>query len=114
MPPDRVERNVRGCMPEQAYNISAPEFVQFGNCSDGHARDGVAFADDLIDWRKANQILVDVGLEGSIDSRHAHKPGIISKDGKLYHFYCAVAPARDKLSGEIEHNEVRGIALATS
>jgi hypothetical protein len=65
-------------------------------------------------WRKAGKILIDVGPIGSIDSRHAHKPGIIAKDGVLYHFYCAVAPARDKHQGEIVHDEVRGIALATN
>lgn len=86
----------------------------FGNCSDGHARDGVAFSDDLMHWRKSEELLIDVGPEGSIDSRHAHKPGIISKDKKLHHFYCAVAPARDNCMGEIEHSQVRGIALATN
>ncbi len=86
----------------------------FGNCSDGHARDGVVFSDDLLHWQKGNKVLVDVGQEGSIDSKHACKPGIISKDGKLYHFYCAVSPAGDKHLGEIEHSEVRGITLATS
>ena len=98
MPPDRVERNIRGCTRRQAYNIPGPEFVQFGNCSDDHARDGVASSDDLIDWRRANQILVGVGLEGSIDWRHVHKPGIILKDGKLYHFGCAVGENTDMRS----------------
>ncbi len=86
----------------------------FGLSSDGHARDSVAVSDDLTTWRKSNEILVDVGPAGSIDSCHAHKPGIIAEDGKLYHFYCAVAPAGNWQLGEIEHNEGRGIALATS
>ena len=86
----------------------------FGLCSDGHARDGVAFSGDLMRWRKSGEILIDVGPEDSIDSRYAHKPGIIARDGTLYHFYCAVAPARDKQQGEIIHGEVRGISLATS
>jgi len=86
----------------------------FGNCSDGHARDGIAFSDDLIHWRKSHEILIDAGLAGSIDSTHAHKPGIISKDGRLYHFYCAVAPARNGETGEVAHSEIRGISLATS
>jgi len=85
----------------------------FGNCTDGHAREGVAFSDDLFHWRKARQPLIDVGPPGSIDSKYAHKPGIISKDGKLYHFYCAVAPAIDGQLGEIAHHEVRGITFAT-
>jgi len=86
----------------------------FGLCSDGHARDGVAFSDDLRAWRKGEDVLINVGPEGSIDSRHAHKPGMISRGKTLYHFYCAVAPAKDKRLGEIEHNEVRGIAVATN
>lgn len=86
----------------------------YGNCSDGHARDSVAFSTDLIHWEKSHEILVDVGPEGSIDSRYAHKPAMFFKDGKLYHFYCAVAPAVDKHIGEIEHDEIRGIGLATS
>ena len=86
----------------------------YGNCSDGHARDGVGFSDDLLHWQKGNRVLVDVGPDGSIDSKYAHKPGIITKDGRLYHFYCAVAPAEDRHLGEIDHSEVRGISVATS
>jgi len=86
----------------------------FGLSKKGRARDGVAFSHDLMRWRKSEEILIDVGPEGSIDSRYAHKPGIISKDGKLYHFYCAVAPAGDNCLGEIEYDEVRGISLATN
>ena len=85
----------------------------FGLCSDGYARDGVAFSDNLRDWRKSGEILIDVGPAGSIDARYAHKPGIIGRDGALYHFYCAVAPARNTQMGDIVHDEVRGISLAT-
>jgi predicted GH43/DUF377 family glycosyl hydrolase len=84
----------------------------YGNCSDGHAREGVAWSRDLLSWTKTCQILVDVGPPGSIDSRHAHKPGIITHDRVLYHFYCAVSPAADPHLGEIENGEVRGIAVA--
>ncbi len=86
----------------------------FGLCSDGHARDGAALSNDLTHWRKGEELLIDVGHEGSIDSRYAHKPGIISRGKTLYHFYCAAAPAKGKRLGEIEHNEVRGIAVATN
>ncbi len=86
----------------------------YGNSSDGHARDGAAFSEDLCHWRKSDEILIDVGPPGSIDSRYAHKPGILSRGGTLYHFYCAVAPTTAPQLGEIEHDEVRGIALATS
>jgi len=85
----------------------------FRNCSDGHARDGVAFSEGLIHWQKGNEAPIDVGPPGSIDSTHAHKPGIIAKDGQLYHFYCAVAPSEADHLGEIKHNEVCGITIAT-
>ena len=86
----------------------------YGNSSDGHARDGVAFSDDLVHWVKGGEVLIDVGPPGSIDSRYAHKPGIIARNGRLYHLYCAVAPAGGRQLGEIEHNEIRGITFATS
>jgi len=82
--------------------------------SDGRARDSVAFSRDLLTWEKSNEILIDVGPPGSIDSKYAHKPGIFTKDGKLYHFYCAVAPPTSRAMGDVEVNEIRGIAVATS
>jgi predicted GH43/DUF377 family glycosyl hydrolase len=84
----------------------------YGNSSDGHARDSAAWSCDLLHWEKSNEILIDVGPPGSIDARHAHKPGIITREGQLYHFYCAVSPASDPRMGEIEHDEIRGIAVA--
>jgi predicted GH43/DUF377 family glycosyl hydrolase len=86
----------------------------FGLSSDRHARDGVAFSRDLRHWEKSPEILIDVGPEGSIDSRYAHKPAVITDGERLFHFYCAVAPAADPRQGEIEHDEYRGIAVATS
>ncbi len=101
---------------------SDPCVLRYGNTwvmfyytlsSDGRARDTVAFSDDLLDWRKSNEILIDVGPPGSIDSTYAHKPAIFTKDGILYHYYCAVSPAREKhIDAEI--HETRGIALAVS
>lgn len=82
--------------------------------SDGRARDTVAFSDDLLHWRKSNEILIDVGAPGSIDAQYAHKPGIFAQDGNLYHFYCAVSPAKEKKMGDVEVHEIRGIALATT
>ena len=55
-----------------------------------------------------------MGPEGSYDSLYAHKPGIITHQGMLYHFYCAVRRTADPHLGEIEYNEIRGIGLATS
>jgi predicted GH43/DUF377 family glycosyl hydrolase len=86
----------------------------FGNSTDGHARDGVAFSRDLLQWKKANELLIDVGPAGAIDARHAHKPSMFYHAGKLYHYYCAVAPAANRRMGEIEHDEVRGITVAIS
>jgi len=38
----------------------------YGNCSDGHARDGVAFSGDLLNWQKGGEVLIDVGAPGSL------------------------------------------------
>lgn len=86
----------------------------FGLCSDGHARDGVAFSRDLIHWDKSPGLLVDVGPPGSVDSKHAHKPAVIAHNGRLHHFYCAAAPASEPLPGGIDYHQVRGITVATS
>ena len=82
--------------------------------SDGRARDSVAFSRDLLHWEKSNEILIDVGPPGSIDSKYAHKPSVFANDGKLYHYYCAVAPAANRETGEVETGEIRGVAVATS
>lgn len=82
--------------------------------SDGRARESVAFSEDLLHWRKSDTVLVDVGPPGSIDAKYAHKPAVFAADGRLYHFYCAVAPAPAKPVGDVEVGEVRGIALAVS
>lgn len=86
----------------------------FGNCSDGHARESVAFSDDLIRWEKSGRVLVDVGPEGSLDSRHAHKAGLIARGHELYHFYCAVAPREPVPIGGVELRESRGITFAAN
>ncbi|NIA13542.1 MAG: hypothetical protein GWP08_05630 [Nitrospiraceae bacterium] len=82
--------------------------------TDGHARDTVAFSKDLVHWEKSNEILIDVGPEGSIDSRYAHKPSVFAHEGLVYHFYCAVAPPKQPRMGDVDVREIRGIALATS
>jgi predicted GH43/DUF377 family glycosyl hydrolase len=86
----------------------------FGLCRDGHARNSLAFSPDLAHWTKSGEVLIDVGLPGSIDSRYAHKPGIITRDGKLYHYYCAVSPPTKREMGDITVDEIRGISVATS
>ena len=82
--------------------------------SDGRARETVAFSDDLLHWEKSNEVLVDVGPEGSIDARYAHKPGIAWHAGTLYHYYCAVAPLDRIVVDGKETRERRGITLASS
>ena len=86
----------------------------FGNCSDGHAREGIAFSNDLLHWKKSGEVLIDVGGEGSVDSTHAHKPGLISKNGKLFHYYCAVRPLESLGFGDVTVDEGRGITFAVS
>jgi predicted GH43/DUF377 family glycosyl hydrolase len=87
----------------------------FGNGSDGHARDGVAFSEDLFRWKKSGEVLIDVGSPGSLDATHAHKPGIIAREGTLHHFYCAVRSFdQPQTLGEVTNYESRVITLATS
>ncbi len=86
----------------------------FGSNSGGHARDGAAFLTGLRRWRQAGEVVIDAGPEGTIDARCAHKPGISSRGGRLYHFYRAAAPTGERPAGDITREAIRGIALATS
>ena len=63
----------------------------YGLDAKGKARDLLAVGDDVYSYRKSHTILVDVGATGTVDETYAHKPGVIWKDGALYHFYCAVS-----------------------
>ncbi len=72
----------------------------------GKARDLLAVGPDLFHPKKVPRILIDVGAAGSVDETYAHKPSVVSFQGSLYHFYCAV-------SGKYP-NEVRGISVARS
>ncbi len=82
--------------------------------TDGRARNSAAFSTDLLNWEKSGEILIDTGEPGSIDYVFAHKPGIITKDGKVYHFYCAVSHPENPRQGEIENRELRGISVAVN
>jgi predicted GH43/DUF377 family glycosyl hydrolase len=75
----------------------------YGYDQKGVARDLLALSSDLARFQKCEDVLIDVGAEGSVDSKYAHKPSVIYRDGVLYHFYCAVSE---------EHG--RGICVATS
>jgi predicted GH43/DUF377 family glycosyl hydrolase len=70
----------------------------------GVARDLLALSSDLRKITKCDGVLIDVSKnKDDVDSMYAHKPGVIAKDGVLYHFYCAVSE---------KHG--RGISVATS
>jgi hypothetical protein len=62
-------------------------------------------------WRSVrmpitSRIMIDTGPPGTVDEDYAHKPSVIFHDGKLYHFYCAVAGKWP--------DEVRRVSLACS
>lgn len=86
----------------------------FGLSSDGHAREGFATSTDLLHWTKSGEVLVDVGPAGSIDALYAHKPAVITWQGRLEHYYTAVSMlAEPRRLGGYEQPELRGIARAT-
>jgi hypothetical protein len=72
----------------------------------GRACEMLALGGDPYSFVKVPEILIDTGAPGTIDETFAHKPSVITHQGALYHFYCAV-------SGQYP-NEVRGIAVARS
>lgn len=86
----------------------------YGLAADGHARELVAFSQDLFHWEKCGEVLVDVGPTGSLDDQHAHKPGVIARDGVLYHFYGASRKKTSDDWDEVNAKDRRVIALATS
>lgn len=86
----------------------------FGLAADGHAREGYATSRDLYSWEKSGEVLLDIGPAGSIDSIHAHKPAVISWNGRLEHYYCAVSPKEPIELAGVKQAELRGIAYASS
>lgn len=86
----------------------------FGLAADGHAREGFAVSSDLITWTKSSAVLIDVGETGAIDALYAHKPAVITWDGRLEHYYTAVSRLESPVSvGDYVQHELRGIARAT-
>jgi hypothetical protein len=81
-------------------------FFYYSLDKQGKARDLLALGDDPFHPAKVDEILIDVGPPGAVDSTYAHKPSVVYHEGALYHFYCAV-------SGKWP-NEVRGISVARS
>jgi hypothetical protein len=69
----------------------------------GVARDVLALSPDLRRADKCDGVLIDVGPAGSVDARYAHKPSVVTRDGVLFHYYCAVSS-----------DDTRGISVAAS
>ncbi len=96
-------------------------WVMFYYGYDGvHAQEGLAFSDDLRTWMKAPSPVIRFGSTGELDALHAHKPSVLSWEGKLHHFYCAVRPSsaedcsrNEDPTGAIQ-TEHRCIAVASS
>jgi len=87
----------------------------FGLSSDGRARETYATSPDLVTWTRSEHVLVDVGEPGTVDSAYAHKPAVITHDGRLEHYYCAVAVMPEPVMiGDFRQRERRGIAVARS
>lgn len=78
----------------------------YGLDRNGKARDLLAVGADPFHFTKVDEITVDVGPAGAVDSTYAHKPSVVCHQSALYHFYCAV-------SGKYP-NEIRGISVARS
>ena len=87
---------------------NGPQWAMFyyGLDAKGRARDFLALGKDPYHFTKTGDVLIDTGASGAVDSTYAHKPSIVSYQGDLYHFYCAV-------SGKYP-NEARGISVARS
>jgi len=79
-------------------------YFGFGYQRPGRACEMLALGADPFTFVKVPEILIDVGVPGSIDETFAHKPSVITHQGILYHFYCAVSGKYPK--------EKRGIAVA--
>ena len=84
-------------------------YYGLGNLS---ACEGLAVSTDLKVWHKFPIPILTIGTRKSIDQLHAHKPGILYADGKLYHFYCACRPATEKDATAPFSPEYRCITVA--
>ena len=78
----------------------------FGYDRERLARDLLALGPDPFHLTKVEEPMIDIGARGSLDETHAHKAGMISRRGDLYHFYTAVSGAGS--------SEIRGISVARS
>ncbi|MHB1150943.1 MAG: glycoside hydrolase family protein [Eubacteriales bacterium] len=100
--------------PHMEYDSRRHKWIMFYYGYNGRAAmDGIAVSDDMIHFEKYPVPVIQVGAEGEIDSRYAHKPSVIYHEGKLYHYYCACRPHRE---GDRSDNggEFRCISVAYS
>ena len=72
--------------------------------TEGGARGGLAWSEDLLHWEMFPEPVLDKGRPGEIDDVHAHKSALFWENGRLYHFYTAV--------GNTEKGEHRLITCA--
>lgn len=107
----RHRRRSRGCAASRdrfcgpggilPHSIQVPKTHSLGR-----ACEMLALGVNPYSFFKVPGVLIDTGAPGTIDETFAHKPSVVTHEGVLYHFYCAV-------SGKYP-NEVRGIAVARS
>ena len=100
--------------PFVMYDEDKAQWVMFYyGLGDLSACDGLAVSRDMYTWTKFPAPILTTGRAGTLDSKYAHKPCVICKDGMLYHFYCAVRPM---VEGDIPgmYNEFRCITVARS
>ena len=102
------------CGQHVLYDSKRKQWVMFYCGYDGvHAQEGVAVSGDMLHWEKKKEPIIPNGPAGSLDEKHAHKPGVIWHEGVLYHYYCSVRPAYGK-EKEIYRDEYRCITVARS
>lgn len=94
LPVDRFSwDSVYASDPQVFYDSREEQWVMYyygyGNLN---ACNGIAVSKDLFTWKKFPCPILTPGRDGTIDSRHAHKPYVIFHNNVLYHFYCAVRP----------------------
>lgn len=97
------------------------KWVMFYFGYDGHrASDGIAFSENLFDWKKHEKPILMHGKKGEIDSFYAHKPSVLKQGETMYHFYCAVREsdvedrAKNMSTVAGENTEYRCITVASN
>ncbi len=101
--------------PWVTYDSKNNQWVMFYYGFNGRqAMDGIAVSGDLLNWQKFPAPILTTGAGSDIDTRYAHKPGMIYHEGMLYHYYCACRPSREGDCAVNLGNEFRCISVARS